>query len=606
MQENTCNGACDAAGNGEFVSLWSPARFAIALVAISALCMFLELGRMDVWDDIEGQRATPPAEMWRNSDYVVATVNGETYLNKPPLLFWIIAGLYGLAGGPDEFLARVPTALSGVLIGLAVYAALRRRMGEQAARWTAVVTASSPYLILNARWTNLDVPLTLVVFLSLLALFAALESGTAGKRWGYALGAGLALGAATLLKGPPGYIFFAIAFLTACVLDAGAPERALRAGLIGTAVAFALGVALWPLGMIGLAPPFPAALLALFLVWIGVCIVFARPALLRGLPVFLVANGIGIAIAAPWALTVLHRVGWTDINALLSDQVVERTHSATAINSGSPFYYLYMLPGILAPWGLLLPFGLSAQRWRESGRFYRFSVLLGWLSVIAFCLIAGKENKYVLPAAPFVLLPVGMALAAFSRGDWARWEGRWGRIWMQVLRWLLPVGAVGIVVHVLISELHAALLVETMLIAAAVLALAAGPLWRGTPFPLSRIAAATFLVVLSVQLTRSFHYTGDRSPRALATLCGELIAQGRCVEATVVKPGMAFYAGRPIPVNQDFEAIRARFEQAEPYYYLTRQKLLDEFGVTLPEHVQPVAGPATSKDYLLLGNAPIK
>lgn len=585
----------------EFLACLSPGRFALLLAGLTAFAVFLELGRMDVWDDIEAQRAGPPAEMYRNGDCIVPTLNGQAYLNKPPLLFWVIAGLYALAGSPTEFLARVPTAFSGVLLGLSVYWGLRGRAGDLTARWTALATASAPYLLLNARWANLDVPLTLAVFLAVMALYWALEAESRARALGCALIGGVSLGAAGLLKGPPGYIFVTAAFLAWALTTKETPQPLLRAAARWTLAVFTLAVILWLAGLTGLSTPFPLALMLFAAVWIVVAIRAAGRDLLRGLPWLLIVIVLGVATTAPWALLVLQRVGWENIRALLSEQVIERTHSATAINSGSPFYYLYMLPIILAPWGLLLPLHLSQRCWNEGDRFYRFSLLMGLLSVFAFCFIAGKENKYVLPAAPFLLMPVGRQFALYVAGNCETHWSVYLSWWRRLVQGILTVGVIGLVPWVLFGEFHPVLFVETVMLGCLALGVLYLPWRRRAASPFSRVALTVVLVVTAGLLTRSFHYTGARSPKAMGVLCGRLIEQGYRVEATVVKPPFAFYAARPIEEVQDMAHIRAGLDGTAPYFYLTREKLLEEYGAAEALRHR-VYGPVTNKDYVLLGN----
>ncbi len=587
--------------SGEFLARISPGRFALLLACLIGLAVSLELGRMDVWDDIEAQRAGPPAEMYRDSEYVVPTLNGQPYLNKPPLLFWAIAALYAAADGPSEFLGRVPTALSGVLLGVCVYAGLRRRAGDLTARWTAMATASAPYVLLNARWANLDVPLTLAVFLTVMALYAALEAASRARALGCALAGGVSLGAASLLKGPPAYIFVIAAFLAWGITSRETPQLSLRAPARWTLAVFALAVALWLAGFAGISTPFPLALALFAAIWTITGIRAAGKELLRGLPFLLVVLALGIAVTAPWALLVLQRIGWEDIRVLLSDQVIERTHSATAINAGSPFYYLYMLPIILAPWGLLLPLHLSQRCWNEGDRFYRFSLLMGLLSVFAFCLIAGKENKYVLPAAPFLLMPVGRQFALYVEGNCETHWSAYLNWWRRLVQGILTVGAAGLVPWVFFGEFHPVLFTETAILACTAIGVLYLPWRRRAASPFTRVAVAVALVMTAGLLTRGFHYTGGRSPKELGVLCGRLIAQGYTVEATALKPPFAFYAARPIKEVQDMTHIRAGLDGPAPYFYLTREKLLEEYGAAEALRYA-VYGPVTNKDYLLLGN----
>ena len=145
----------------------------MVLLIAALFAVFFELGRMDVCTDNEGERATPPAEMLRSGDYIVPTINGATYLAKPPLLYWVIAAVYRMTGEISALTARIPTAACAVALVLAVYLVFRRRLNESAARFAAIALLASPYFLERSRWAELDVPLTLATFLAIAACWTA-------------------------------------------------------------------------------------------------------------------------------------------------------------------------------------------------------------------------------------------------------------------------------------------------------------------------------------------------------------------------------------------------------------------------------------------------
>src|SRR4030042_5021562 len=52
-------------------------------------------------------------EMIQSGDWVVPRFNGEIFLHKPPLLFWLIALPSKIYGSVTPLLARLPSALFG-------------------------------------------------------------------------------------------------------------------------------------------------------------------------------------------------------------------------------------------------------------------------------------------------------------------------------------------------------------------------------------------------------------------------------------------------------------------------------------------------------------
>lgn len=614
----------------------SPRLFLAALVLASAFVVYLELGRQDVVTDNEGQRAAPPAEMLRSGNYITPTLNGKVYLAKPPLHYWIIAGLYWASGVINEWTARIPTATCGLLLVVCVYWVFRRKAGEGPARWAAIAMLTAPYFLERARSTELDVPLVLATFLTVVASYRAWTADTAGRRILFAGLSGVALAAATLLKGPVPYLFLSASFLAFCAVEGSRPAAALRVGILGTLAAFAVA---WVQFLItrytGHSLRFPASLVLLLAVWLFVALRHGGPALRRALPLLLLSLAAGVLLCAPWAIAVLHQNGWPFIERLLHSEVLDRTHTATAINSGSPFYYLLMLPFMVFPWGLLLPLHASKRFWREADPLYRFSVAAGWLSIAVFSQVMGKEYEYILPMVPVLLLATGYQVSKFVDGELTGWMAEWTRWWGRVLVPGLPIVALGLAVYSIVKGHYALLAVETVVLA---LLTAAAAFWQrknpGIPAAL-RISVGVLCVVLSGLLaTRSFVLINDRSPKDLALLCHDLKAAGYPVEATRISPAFAFYAEYPIPdileilagqskkhwerfatplygttftlsdeeTGQAVALVKQRLLQPAPYFFLTQESYVLLFADLESQGVRVVAGPVTNKKLLLLGN----
>src|SRR5690554_754370 len=128
---------------------------------------------MDVYMDNEGQRVAPPHEMLLTGEYLIPTLNGEIYLAKPPLLYWMTAAVYSMTGVVNEWTGRLVTAVFSVLLVLVMYLYLRRTVDESIARLSAVGMLAAPYFLERARWADLDIPLAVAIFLAVAALRAS-------------------------------------------------------------------------------------------------------------------------------------------------------------------------------------------------------------------------------------------------------------------------------------------------------------------------------------------------------------------------------------------------------------------------------------------------
>jgi 4-amino-4-deoxy-L-arabinose transferase-like glycosyltransferase len=147
----------------------------------------------------EGRYAEIPREMLERGEWVVPLLQGEPYLDKPPLLYWLVAASYRIFGIHD-WAARLIPALAVHATVLLTYALGRHLLGERSAFWGALFLALAPGFVGMGRLLILDGLLTLWVTLSLLAAFLAIR----GERLhhGYWLLSALACGLGVLTKGP--------------------------------------------------------------------------------------------------------------------------------------------------------------------------------------------------------------------------------------------------------------------------------------------------------------------------------------------------------------------------------------------------------------------
>src|SRR5437764_13349384 len=105
---------------------------------------------------------------------VLPVLQGEPYLDKPPLLYWLVAVCYRVFG-VSEAAARLPLALAVHATVLLVYLGGRRLLVERAAFRRALVLALAPGFVSVGRLLLLHGLLTLVTTLALFSAFEALH-----------------------------------------------------------------------------------------------------------------------------------------------------------------------------------------------------------------------------------------------------------------------------------------------------------------------------------------------------------------------------------------------------------------------------------------------
>jgi hypothetical protein len=65
-------------------------------------------------DDVDAVQAQIAKTMLTSGDWVTARLDGVLYLEKAPLIYWIIAIFYKVLGATD-WVARLPVALSSIV-----------------------------------------------------------------------------------------------------------------------------------------------------------------------------------------------------------------------------------------------------------------------------------------------------------------------------------------------------------------------------------------------------------------------------------------------------------------------------------------------------------
>ena len=301
-------------------------------------------------------------EMHLHGNFLVPHLNGATYSQKPPLLFWMI-NLGWLIAGVHVWVVRL-----GVLIAscawLMLFGALVRRLDPDSALAKKAVwfLLGMLYFALLSSAIMFDVLLAVWV---LVALHGALDVDC-GKRWrGIGLMA-LGFGLGILTKGP------------VALLDAG------------------LIVAIGPW-------------------WSSVARV--RPGRWYGALLLAVLGGAAIALA--WAIPAAIAGGQKYADAIFLHQTVDRMTKSFA-HRRPIWWYLMVLPMMVLPWTLALR--APWQAWRDNfhiSKSARFAVAWFVPAFLAFCLVSGKQPHYLMPLLPGLALYLALVLrndAAILRG----------------------------------------------------------------------------------------------------------------------------------------------------------------------------------------------
>jgi hypothetical protein len=145
-------------------------------------------------DDVDAVQAQIARNMLSSGDWVTARLDGVIYLEKPPLIYWMIAVSYKIFGIHD-WAARIPIALSAIALCFTTAAFGAWAFGRRAGFYAGLCMSTCIGLFLFTRILVPDVVLTLVIALALWAFLRVLEEEEPHPRaWAAVFAASLGVG----------------------------------------------------------------------------------------------------------------------------------------------------------------------------------------------------------------------------------------------------------------------------------------------------------------------------------------------------------------------------------------------------------------------------
>jgi 4-amino-4-deoxy-L-arabinose transferase-like glycosyltransferase len=191
----------------------------LLLVLLAALPLYGSQLNVPLLEPEEIRQAEVARQMLVTGQLIVPVLHGQPYLDKPPLLYWLLIGSYQLLGVGDVA-CRVVVGLCAWLTLVVVGVWLRCVPGTRGlAVWAVVVLALLPEFCYRARMLTMNSPLTLW---TTAALACGHLAGLAHSQqrlhecWRWCGLAGGCLGLGLLTKGPVAAVLVALP-LAVCV-----------------------------------------------------------------------------------------------------------------------------------------------------------------------------------------------------------------------------------------------------------------------------------------------------------------------------------------------------------------------------------------------------
>jgi 4-amino-4-deoxy-L-arabinose transferase-like glycosyltransferase len=174
----------------------------LVAAAVYAGCM---ISPPSLMDDVDAVQAQIARNMLTSGDYVTARLDGIPYLEKAPLIYWLIAGSFKVFGATD-WAARIPMVLAAMALAWLTTAFGMWAFGRRAGFYAGLCISTCFGLFLFTRILIPDVMLTASIALSMWAFLRAIDETEPRARW-WAFVMAASLGTSLLFKSLVGVVF---------------------------------------------------------------------------------------------------------------------------------------------------------------------------------------------------------------------------------------------------------------------------------------------------------------------------------------------------------------------------------------------------------------
>ncbi len=360
------------------------------IIAITIMLLYLFMSsRTTLWDRDEPRYARVTVEMVESGNYLVPTFNGESWLDKPIMMYWLMS-LPVRIFGPTEFACRFFSAI-GTAITCFLTFMLGRQLFNAKTGLLAMVILASNCMFLTVGTSAISDAILLPFIVGVILIFITAIKNSMRTIHIILMGIGLGLG--MLTKGPMG---------------------------------------LFPLFVI-----FP-------ILWLN------RKSISNIKYIILKICGsilIGFLILAAWAIPVNNATNGEFISVFLGHHVFARALRPMENHGGNILLYLpYYIPiiiGGLFPWTIFLPGSVSALlRSHLGGREIR-NIMTGWIVpiVVLMSLAATKLPHYIIFTWPAFALCIAATIVASQEKSLSEKD----IIWLGKGNWFFsPIAACGV------------------------------------------------------------------------------------------------------------------------------------------------------------------
>ena len=461
------------------------------LLLVFGIAFFQFLGRIPLVDPDEGRYAEIPREMLECGDFITPLLDYVKFFDKPPLHYWL--GALSLSVfGRNEFAARFPGALMGLLTVLLTYHVGRRLFGRREGLLAALILGTSLGFLIQARINITDMTLTCTLSAALAFFILAVREGESRKGLYY-------------------HLFYLAAALAV-----------LAKGLIGVV--------------------FPGTIIFLYLLITRRWKLLTEMRFATGIPLFFM-------LCAPWYILVSLKnpeFAWF----FFIHEHFERFTSTVHHRYHGFWFFVPVLIGTMLPWSFFIPASIRGI-WRErrskggNSRLY----LLIWAAFIFIFFSISKSQlvPYILPVFPPLALLMGSSLALNreSVSNPLKIEG-------YIIAGLLTIGGAGIICYPHFAPNHGlsaigGAVIGTIFLTGGIITLR-NTFQRNTLLLFTGLLLCAYIAGIAGPPFILKGVAEQKSIKELGLIVKEKAGKDAFVASFGVKQGLSFYAQRRVAI----------------------------------------------------------
>ncbi len=324
------------------------------------LLLFTHLGYRSLWGS-EGRWAEIAREMMISGDYFHPTINWAPYFDKPLFTYWVIVAAGWINGNLNEFAARFPSALAGLLTLWGTISLGQRIFSRKAGYLAAWILLTSYGMIFWSRTACADVENVAFILLAVLWYWHRREM--------------------------PGFVSYAVFYL---ICAAGAHFKGLPAAVLPGLICF------------------PDIIRGGR--WRKYVSLSHAAAVCAGVVFYL----------APflYAAHTAELYGESGLYLVFRENILRFFNAFD--HQEPPYVYLYYVPMLFLPWAPILIAALAdaVRRYRQADVYHRWLVEAVAVIFFIYTLSDSRRSYYILPIMPFCALLAGNFLAGTDRSSW--------------------------------------------------------------------------------------------------------------------------------------------------------------------------------------------